>query len=275
MDRRFCCGGGFHMQPNPLRLDGIAHAYGPNRVLKGINLTLGADEGVEDLYVGGNNPQSGVVAAEYLKSKLADGGKIVVMRGIPTAIDTIRIEAFQKTLESSGIEILDMQYANWNPDKAFEVMRDYLTRFPKIDGVWAGDDDAALGGPCSDRTGRARGGYGAAGRFGHEPGDQDDHGRRQADRRQYLLSADPDRPGHRDHRDALCHAVADPRPPCPGQPADHQSQCRGVLFPRQPLLSAMGGRERTRPGSCPTPARPSSLAQNRQSRLSVALRGAP
>ncbi|WP_258551887.1 hypothetical protein [Paracoccus versutus] len=30
------------MQPNPLRLDGIAHAYGPNRVLKGINLTLGA-----------------------------------------------------------------------------------------------------------------------------------------------------------------------------------------------------------------------------------------
>ena len=76
-----------------------------------------------------------MVAAEYFKSKLADGGKIVVMRGIPTAIDTIRIEAFQKTLESSGIEILDMQYANWNPDKAFEVMRDYLTRFPKIDGV--------------------------------------------------------------------------------------------------------------------------------------------
>src|SRR5690606_39260395 len=28
----------------PLWLDGIAHAYGPNRVLKGINLTLGAGE---------------------------------------------------------------------------------------------------------------------------------------------------------------------------------------------------------------------------------------
>lgn len=104
-----------------------------------------SEEGVEDLYVGGNNPQYGVVAAEYFKGKLPQGGKIVVMRGIPTAIDNIRIEAFQKVLEGTGIEILDMQYANWNPDKAFEVMQDYLTRFPQIDGVWAGDDDAALG----------------------------------------------------------------------------------------------------------------------------------
>lgn len=104
-----------------------------------------SEEGVEDLYVGGNNPQYGIVAAEYFKEKFPQGGNIVVMRGIPTAIDNIRIEAFQKVLEGSGIEILDMQYANWNPDKAFEVMQDYLARFPQIDGVWAGDDDAAIG----------------------------------------------------------------------------------------------------------------------------------
>lgn len=104
-----------------------------------------AQEGIEDLYVGGNNPQYGAVAGEYFRTKLPNGGKIVVMRGIPTAIDNIRIEAFQKVLEGSGVEILDMQYANWNPDKAFEVMQDYLTRFPQIDGVWAGDDDAAIG----------------------------------------------------------------------------------------------------------------------------------
>lgn len=104
-----------------------------------------AEEGIEDLYVGGNNPQYGVVAADYFKEKLPDGGKIVVMRGIPTAIDNIRIEAFQKALEGSNIEVLDTQYANWNPDKGFEVMQDYLVRFPEINGVWAGDDDAALG----------------------------------------------------------------------------------------------------------------------------------
>lgn len=100
---------------------------------------------IEDLYVGGDNPQYGIAAAEYFKKKFPNGGKIVVMRGIATAIDNIRIEAFNKALEGSKIEVLDMQYANWNPDKGFEVMQDYLQRFPRIDGVWAGDDDAALG----------------------------------------------------------------------------------------------------------------------------------
>ncbi|WP_210527631.1 substrate-binding domain-containing protein [Rubellimicrobium arenae] len=104
-----------------------------------------SEEGIEDLYVGGNNPGYGTIAAQYFLDKMPEGGKIVVMRGIPTAIDNIRIEAFQKALEGSGVEILDMQYANWNPDKGFEVMQDYLTRFAEIDGVWAGDDDAALG----------------------------------------------------------------------------------------------------------------------------------
>lgn len=117
-----------------------------------------SEEGVEDLYVGGNNAQYGVVAAEYFKSKFPQGGKIAIMRGIPTAIDNIRIDAFQKSIEGTGLEILDMQFANWNPDKAFEVMQDYLTRFPKIDGVWAGDDDAALGARAAiEQAGRQQG----------------------------------------------------------------------------------------------------------------------
>jgi ribose transport system substrate-binding protein len=81
-----------------------------------------SEEGVEDLYVGGNNPEYGRIAAEYFKTKLKGKGKIVVMRGIPTAIDNIRIDAFKKGLEGTGIQILDMQYANWNPDKGFEVI---------------------------------------------------------------------------------------------------------------------------------------------------------
>ena len=104
-----------------------------------------SEPGIEDLYVGGNNPQYGVVAAEYFKKKFPNGGNVVVMRGIPTAIDNIRIDAFQKALEGTKIKILDMQFANWNPDKGFQVMQDYLQRFPNIDGVWAGDDDAATG----------------------------------------------------------------------------------------------------------------------------------
>ena len=104
-----------------------------------------SEPGIEDLYVGGNNPQYGVVAAEYFKKKFPNGANIVVMRGIPTTIDNIRIDAFKKTLEGTKINILDMQFANWNPDKGFQVMQDYLQRFANIDGVWTGDDDAATG----------------------------------------------------------------------------------------------------------------------------------
>lgn len=55
----------------------------------------------------------------------------MVLRGIPTAIDNIRIEAFNDVLKGTKIEVLDMQYGNWNPDKSFEVMQDMLQRFPR------------------------------------------------------------------------------------------------------------------------------------------------
>ena len=41
--------------------------------------------------------------------------------------------------------MIDKQYANWNRDDAFKVMQDYLAKHPKIDAVWASDDDMALG----------------------------------------------------------------------------------------------------------------------------------
>ena len=101
--------------------------------------------GIEDVYVAGNNPQLGRVSGEYIRERLNDEGKIVVLRGIPTTIDTERVDAFVEALEGSKIEILDMKHANWNRDDGYEVMQDFLSRFPEIDAVWAQDDDIALG----------------------------------------------------------------------------------------------------------------------------------
>jgi ribose transport system substrate-binding protein len=103
------------------------------------------EPGIEDLYVAGNNAEFGRVAGEYMAEKLGGEGKIVVLRGIPTVIDNQRVEAFQQAIEGTGVEILDMKHANWNRDEAFEVMQDFLSRFPEIDAVWASDDDMALG----------------------------------------------------------------------------------------------------------------------------------
>lgn len=94
-----------------------------------------AQENIEDLYVAGDNTAFGRVAGEFFRERMPDGGKIVVLRGIPTTIDNERVEAFQAAIKDSGIEILGMEHGNWNRDDAFEVMQDFLSRYPEIDAV--------------------------------------------------------------------------------------------------------------------------------------------
>jgi ABC-type sugar transport system, periplasmic component len=101
--------------------------------------------GIEDLYVAGDNPGFGKVSGEYMASAMPDGGDIVVFRGIPTTIDNERVEGFQGAIEGSGINILAMEHGNWNRDDSFTVMQDFLSKYDKIDAVWASDDDMAIG----------------------------------------------------------------------------------------------------------------------------------
>ena len=104
-----------------------------------------SQEGIESLYVSGDNPGFGKVSGEVFVDRMPDGGKIVVLRGIPTTIDNERVEGFQAAIEGSGIEILGMEHGNWNRDDSFEVMQDFLSKYPEIDAVWASDDDMAVG----------------------------------------------------------------------------------------------------------------------------------
>ena len=104
-----------------------------------------SQEGIESLYVSGDNPGFGKVSGEVFVDRMPDGGKIVVLRGIPTTIDNERVEGFQTAIEGSGIEILGMEHGNWNRDDSFEVMQDFLSKYPEIDAVWASDDDMAVG----------------------------------------------------------------------------------------------------------------------------------
>lgn len=103
------------------------------------------DPTIQDLYVAGDNPGLGRVSGEYFKQKLGGKGEIVVLRGIPTVIDTQRFDAFVDAIKGTDIKILANQFANWNRDDGFKVMQDFLTRFKHIDAVWAQDDDIAVG----------------------------------------------------------------------------------------------------------------------------------
>ena len=104
-----------------------------------------AQEGIEDLYVAGDNSGFGRVSGEYMVEALPDGGQIVALRGIPTTIDNERVEGFEQAIEGSGIEIIDMEHGNWNRDDSFTVMQDFLSKHDQIDAVWASDDDMAVG----------------------------------------------------------------------------------------------------------------------------------
>jgi ribose transport system substrate-binding protein len=116
---------------------------------KGIYVTVVdralTDSTIQDLYVAGDNPGMGRMAAQYLTEKLGGKGDIVVLRGLPTVIDNQRFDTFLDKIKGTQIKVLDSKYANWNRDDGFKVMQDSLTRFPKIDAVCAQDDDIALG----------------------------------------------------------------------------------------------------------------------------------
>jgi ribose transport system substrate-binding protein len=102
-------------------------------------------EGIQDLYVAGDNSGFGKVSGEFMAQQMPDGGDIVVLRGIPTTIDNERVEGFNTAIEGSGINVLDMEHGNWNRDDSFTVMQDFLSKYPNIDAVWASDDDMAIG----------------------------------------------------------------------------------------------------------------------------------
>ena len=117
---------------------------------KGVYVTV-VDRGLtdptaQDAYVAGDNTAFGTVPAEFIAKRLSGQGDIVALRGIATTIDNERMDAFKSVIaKNPGIKLLDAKHGNWNRDDAFKVMQDFLTRFKKIDAVWAADDDMAFG----------------------------------------------------------------------------------------------------------------------------------
>jgi ribose transport system substrate-binding protein len=104
-----------------------------------------SQQGIEDLYVAGDNPGLGATTAAYFKEAMPDGGNIVILRGAPIPIDAQRYDAFMAGIDGTNIKVLDSQFANWNRDDGYKIMQDFLTKYPKIDAVWAQDDDTLVG----------------------------------------------------------------------------------------------------------------------------------
>lgn len=111
-----------------------------------INVDRGFLEPVADVFIEGDNQAFGRKSAEYIVQKLNGKGKILILEGIPSTVNTDRVEAAKKVFAAHpGIEILDSQSGMWNKQKAMDVTQTLLLKHKQIDAIWAQDDDMAEG----------------------------------------------------------------------------------------------------------------------------------
>jgi len=98
-------------------------------------------------HIGFDAINSGQIAGEYLVDKLNKKGKIVEIMGIMgTNVAQERSQGFNQIMKKhEGFEIVAQQSANFDRAKAMEVMENILQANSEIDGIYAANDEMALG----------------------------------------------------------------------------------------------------------------------------------
>lgn len=110
--------------------------------------TVDASEDLYATYIGSNYAGQGRKAGQAMVELLEDSEKknIVELVGAsdsPVAKD--RGKGFRESIQSSGVEITQSQIANWRVDDGRQVMETLLGENKDIQGVFAQNDEMALG----------------------------------------------------------------------------------------------------------------------------------
>jgi ribose transport system substrate-binding protein len=121
-----------------------------NRGILIVNVDRGFLKPVADIFIEGDNKAFGRKSAEFMVDKLGGKGKakgdIIVLEGIPCTVNTDRVNAAMEVFNAEpGVRIVGRAAGNWNRQKALEVTEALLTKSPKVNAIWASDDDMALG----------------------------------------------------------------------------------------------------------------------------------
>ncbi len=90
---------------------------------------------------------AGEFGANALIKSMGGKGNIVALKGMlanSVAID--RFKGLENVLaKNPNVKLLAADTAEWDRTKAFEKMKSFLAAYPNIDGVWAANDNMALG----------------------------------------------------------------------------------------------------------------------------------
>jgi ribose transport system permease protein len=98
-------------------------------------------------YIGSDNFEGGAVAGRYLATALGGEGKVAVIEGISghETADQRRLGFLEGVSSSPGIEVVASQTANWERARAYTVAENLLQAHPDLDGIFAANDEMALG----------------------------------------------------------------------------------------------------------------------------------
>jgi ribose transport system substrate-binding protein len=95
-----------------------------------------------------NNIQAGTIACEFLVEKMGGKGDMIILNGPQVSSVIERVNGCKEVLaKHPGIKLISFdQDAKGSRDGGLAVMQSLLTRFIKVDGVFAINDPTAIGG---------------------------------------------------------------------------------------------------------------------------------
>lgn len=100
-----------------------------------------------DAAVTTDNVQAGQIACQYIVDKLGGKGNVIIENGPQVSSVIDRVNGCKKALDAaSGMKVLSSdQDGKGSRDGGLAVMQSLLTRFQKVDGIFAINDPQAIG----------------------------------------------------------------------------------------------------------------------------------
>lgn len=132
---------------NPVDSDAVAPAV-QNAISKGVKV-ISVDRvvnGVDvDCQIASDNVAGARMATEYLASQIGEGAKIAELQGVPGASATIDRGAGFHEAADKTLNVVTSQSANFDRAEGMSVMENILQSDGSIKGVFAHNDEMALG----------------------------------------------------------------------------------------------------------------------------------
>ena len=132
---------------NPVDSDAVAPAV-QNAISKGVKL-ISVDRVVNggdvDCQIASDNVAGARMATEYLASQIGEGAKIAELQGVPGASATIDRGAGFHEAADKTLNVVASQSANFDRAEGMSVMENILQSDGSIKGVFAHNDEMALG----------------------------------------------------------------------------------------------------------------------------------